>query len=344
VPAAAAETFETRDPHDDSLVGRVARGDAADAARAVAAACRAFDEGPWPRMSTTERRKLLHALADRIDANADELALLETRDCGKPLRESRGHDMPRAASNFRFFADYADLAGNEAYPTVEHHAYTLYPPAGVAVAISPWNFPLMLASWKVAPALAFGNTVVLKPAEQSPMTASRLGELALEAGFPPGVLNVVHGFGPGEVGEALTRDSRVQRITFTGESGTGRATMRAAAENLIPVSFELGGKSANVVFEDADMDAALAGAIRSIFGNKRRGVPGRLPPPRAAFDRRGVHGAVRAGDAEAAGGGSEGRRDRCRTAGRASPLGEGGRLREARTRGGRRAAHRRRPT
>ena len=267
VPAAAGETFETRDPHDDSVVARVARGGAEDAARAVAAARRAFDDGPWPRMSTAERRRLLHALADLIEANADELALLETRDCGKPLRESRGHDMPRAARNFRFFADYADLAGNEAYPTADRHAYTLYPPAGVAVAISPWNFPLMLASWKVAPALAFGNTVVLKPAEQSPMTASRLGELALEAGVPPGVLNVVHGFGPEEVGEALTRDRRVQRITFTGESATGRAIMRAAADNLIPVSFELGGKSANVVFEDADMDAALAGAIRSIFGN-----------------------------------------------------------------------------
>jgi aminomuconate-semialdehyde/2-hydroxymuconate-6-semialdehyde dehydrogenase len=267
VPAAAGQTFESRDPHDDSVVGRVARGDAEDAARAVSAARRAFDEGPWPRMSSGKRRRLLYALADLIDANSDELALLETRDCGKPLRESRSHDLPRAARNLRFFADYADLAGNEAYPTAEQHAYTLYPPAGVAVAISPWNFPLMLATWKVAPALAFGNTVVLKPAEQTPMTAAKLGELALEAGLPPGVLNVVHGFGPGEVGEALTRDGRVQRITFTGESATGRAIMRAAADNLIPVSFELGGKSANVVFEDADMDAALAGAIRSIFGN-----------------------------------------------------------------------------
>jgi len=267
VPAATGETFETRDPHDDSLLGRVARGGREDAARAVAAARRAFDEGPWPRMSTAERRRLLHALAGLIEERADELALLETRDCGKPVRESRGHDMPRAARNFRFFADYADLAGNEAYPTAEHHAYTLYPPAGVAVAISPWNFPLMLASWKVAPALAFGNTAVLKPAEQSPLTAARLGELALEAGLPPGVLNVVHGFGPGEAGEALTRDRRVQRITFTGESATGRAIMRAAAENLVPVSFELGGKSANVVFADADMDAALAGAVRSIFAN-----------------------------------------------------------------------------
>lgn len=267
VPAASGQTFETRDPHDGSLIATVARGSEQDADRAVAAARRAFDDGPWPRMSTAERRKLMHRLADLVEANLEELALLETRDCGKPIRESRAHDMPRVARNLRFFADYADLAGNEAYPMADRHAYVLYPPAGVAVAISPWNFPMMLATWKVAPALAFGNTVVLKPAEQAPLTATRLGELALEAGFPAGVLNVVHGFGPGEVGEALTRDPRVDRITFTGESSTGKAIMRAAADNLIPVSFELGGRSANIVFDDADMDAAVAGAIRGIFTN-----------------------------------------------------------------------------
>jgi len=267
VAASSGETFDDHDPHDGSVIARVARGTREDAERAVEAARRAFDEGPWPRMSTAERRRLLNALADLIEANGEELALLETRDCGKPLRESSSHDIPRAARNFRFFADYADLAGSEAYPTAEQHAYVLYPPAGVAVAISPWNFPIMLASWKIAPALAFGNTVVLKPAEQSPMTAARVGELALEAGLPPGVLNVVQGFGPGEVGETLTCDPRVDRITFTGETTTGKAIMGAAAQNLVPVSFELGGKSANVVFEDADMDAALAGAVRSIFGN-----------------------------------------------------------------------------
>ncbi len=267
VPSAGGETFESHDPHDGSLVAQVARGGEEDAARAVGAARRAFDEGPWPRMSTAERRRLLHALADLIEAHGEELALLETRDGGKPIRESSGHDVPRAARNFRFFADYADLAGSEAYSSAEQHAYVLYPPAGVAAAISPWNFPLMLASWKIAPALAFGNTVVLKPAEQTPMSAARLGELALEAGLPAGVLNVLHGHGPGEAGEALTRHPGVDRITFTGESATGRAIMAAAAENLTPVSFELGGKSANVVFEDADMDAALAGAMRATFTN-----------------------------------------------------------------------------
>lgn len=267
VAAAGGETFDDHDPHDGAVLARVARGSTQDAQRAVAAAREAFDEGPWPSMSTGERRAILHRLADLIDAHRDELAMLETRDCGKPIQQSTNHDIPRVARNFRFFADYADMAGNEAYPTAQQLTYTLYPPAGVAVAISPWNFPMMLASWKIAPALAFGNTVVHKPAEQSPLTAGRLGELALEAGFPPGVLNVVHGFGPGEAGEALTRDPRIDRITFTGESTTGKAIMGAAAQNLVPVSFELGGKSANVVFEDADMDAALAGAVQSIFGN-----------------------------------------------------------------------------
>jgi len=265
VRSSTHETFETRDPHDGSLIAQVARGTNDDAQRAVAAARKAFDDGPWPRMSTAERRRLLHRLADLVDEEADGLALLETRDVGKPIRETRNEDMPRVSRNVRFFADYADLAGSDAYPTQDRHTFVLHPPAGVVVAISPWNFPLMLASWKFAPALAFGNTVVLKPAEQSPLTAARIGELALEAGFPPGVLNVVQGFGPGAVGEALTRDPRVDRITFTGESATGRAIMSAAAQNLIPVSFELGGRSANVVFADADLELALAGTVRGIY-------------------------------------------------------------------------------
>ncbi len=267
VPSAEGRTFQTHDPHDGSLLAEVARGDREDASRAVAAAQRAFEDGPWPRMSTAERRRLMHALADLVEDHLEELALLETRDSGKPIREARGHDMPRVARNLRFFADYADLAANEAYPADGRLTYVLYPPAGVCVAISPWNFPLMLATWKLAPALAFGNTTVLKPAEQTPMTAARLGELALEAGFPEGVLNVVQGFGPDEAGEALTCDPRVARITFTGESATGNQIMAAAAANLIPISLELGGKSANVVFADADIDAAVDGAIRAIFTN-----------------------------------------------------------------------------
>lgn len=267
VPSQGGRWFETRDPHDGTPLARVASGDATDAQRAVTVARQAFDEGPWPRMSSSERKRLLHAFADEVDRHADELALMDVRDVGKPIREARGMDIPRVSRNLRFFADYAELAGSEAYPEGRLLSYVIYAPAGVVVAISPWNFPAMQVSWKIAPALAFGNTVVVKPAEQSPLSAARLGELALEAGLPPGVLNVVHGFGPGAVGEALTRDPRVDRITFTGESATGRAIMAAAAPNLTPVSFELGGKSANVVFGDCDLDEAVAGAIRAIFSN-----------------------------------------------------------------------------
>lgn len=267
VPSLDGQTFETHDPHDGTLLAHIAAGGAADADRAVTAARRAFDDGPWPRMDTGERRQILHAFADLVDRHAAEIALLDVRDMGKPIREATTMDLPRVSRNLRFFADYADLAESEAYPSPSFLRYVVYAPAGVVVAISPWNFPAMQASWKIAPALAFGNTVVLKPAEQSPLSAARLGELALEAGMPPGVLNVVQGFGPGSVGEALTQDARVDRITFTGESATGRLIMAAAAANLIPVSFELGGKSANVVFADCDLDAAVAGSIRAIYTN-----------------------------------------------------------------------------
>jgi aminomuconate-semialdehyde/2-hydroxymuconate-6-semialdehyde dehydrogenase len=267
VASADGARFPTHDPHDGTLLAEVAAGGAVEAGLALAAARRAFDEGPWPRMTADERKTLLYAFAELVDRDAADLALLDTRDMGKPLRESRDMDLPRVARNLRFFADYAAMAGSEAYPDGTRLSYVIYPPAGVVVAISPWNFPAMQASWKIAPALAFGNTVVLKPAEQSPLTAARLGALALEAGLPPGVLNVVQGFGPDAVGEALTRDPRVDRITFTGESGTGRTIAAAAAQHLIPVSCELGGRSANVVFADADLDAAVAGAIRGIFTN-----------------------------------------------------------------------------
>lgn len=267
VPGSSGELFQSIDPQDGSVVVAAPRGDAEDARRAIGAARRAFDEGPWPRMSAEERGWRLHALADRIEAEREALALLETRDTGRPISATRGHDIGRAAMNLRFFADYARLAGDEAYSRDGRASYVLSPPAGVVVAISPWNFPLMLSTWKIAPALAFGNTVVLKPAEQTPATVARLGQLALEAGLPDGVLNVVHGFGPGEIGEALTRDPRVDRITFTGSSATGRAIMAGAAESLTPVSFELGGRSANVVFDDADLDRALDGSLRAIYSN-----------------------------------------------------------------------------
>ncbi|MFE0025033.1 aldehyde dehydrogenase [Amycolatopsis sp. NPDC059021] len=259
------ETFETRDPHDNSLLGTVARGTAEDATRAIEAARAAFDDGPWPRMTPKERQKILHAVADNVESHLEELAMLETRDSGKIITQARHADIPRTAYNLRFFADYAAMAGNEAYPDGDLLSYTLYPPAGVVSAISPWNAPLMLASWKLAPALAFGNTAILKPAPQTPLTASRFGELALEAGLPEGVLNIVHGFGGDEVAGPLTTDPRVDRITFTGSTATGVRILRAAAPNLTPVSAELGGKSANIVFDDADLDVAVPESIRGIF-------------------------------------------------------------------------------
>ncbi|CAN5806693.1 aldehyde dehydrogenase [soil metagenome] len=268
VESAAGERFDTVNPWTRQPWAQVAMGAADDADRAVAAARAAFDDGPWPRMGHTERGALLHQLADRIEAHAEELAAADTTDMGKPLSAMRGKDVPRAAANFRFFADHARLRASESLPMDSgHHAYVRHEPAGVVAAIAPWNFPLMLESWKVAPALAWGNTVVLKPAEDTPASATLLAQLALDAGLPPGVLNVVHGYGPGSVGEALTRSAGVDRITFTGESATGRAIGQAAAANLTPYSFELGGKGANVVFADADLDQAVAWANRAIFTN-----------------------------------------------------------------------------
>ncbi len=260
--------FRTVDPWTRRPWAEVALGGPQDAGRAVAAARLAFDEGPWPRMGFAERGALLQGLADLIVANAGELAMADTTDMGKPISESRGNDVPRAAMNFRFFADHARLATADALPMDSgHHAYTRFEPAGVVAAIAPWNFPLMLESWKVAPALAWGNTVVLKPAEDTPASATILARLATAAGFPPGVLNVVHGYGPDSAGAALTADPRVDRITFTGESGTGRLISAAAAAHLTPVSLELGGKGANLVFADADLSTAVDWSIRAIFTN-----------------------------------------------------------------------------
>jgi aminomuconate-semialdehyde/2-hydroxymuconate-6-semialdehyde dehydrogenase len=247
--------FATVDPWTREAYADVALGGAEDADRAVTAARRAFDRGPWPRMGFAERGALLHRLADLVLEHADELAMADTRDMGKPISDARIKDVPRTAQNFRFFADHARLVTAEALPMdTGHHAYALYQPAGVVAAIAPWNFPLMLESWKVAPALAWGNTVVLKPAEDTPVSATVLARLALEAGFPP-------------AGAALTAHPGVDRITFTGESGTGRAIARAASANLVPVSLELGGKGANLVFDDADLANAVDWSIKAIFTN-----------------------------------------------------------------------------
>lgn len=267
VDSATGDRFETVDPHTGAAYGTVEEGGEADVARAVAAARRAFDDGPWPRMPVVQRRVLLNQLAQRFQEQLERFAVAETRDVGKPIAESRGYDMPRVGLQLRFFADQPFFLPGETHPMPGFHTFTTYEPKGVVAAISPWNFPLMLATWKIAPALGFGNTVVLKPAEQSPATATMLAELAAEI-LPPGVLNVVHGFGPQSAGELLVRSEGVDLVTFTGESATGVAVMEAAARTLKGVSLELGGKSPNIVFADADLDAALDAAVEGIFKNQ----------------------------------------------------------------------------
>lgn len=267
VESADGDRFETVNPYTREVWADIALGKQADVDAALQAARIAFDEGPWPRMGFTERQVLIHRFADLIEQHADELGSADSRDMGKPLAQAR-HDAARTALNFRFFADHAKMAVAETLPMdTGHHAYSRFEPAGVVVAIAPWNFPMMLESWKVAPALAWGNTVILKPAEDTPASATIMARLALEAGIPEGVFNVVHGYGGGSVGEFLTNDPRVDRITFTGESGTGKIISKAASNNLIPVSLELGGKNSNIIFADAEMDNAVTWAIQSIFRN-----------------------------------------------------------------------------
>jgi aminomuconate-semialdehyde/2-hydroxymuconate-6-semialdehyde dehydrogenase len=268
--SADGATFESVSPIDNTVIAHVARGGATDADRAVEAARRAFDHGPWPTMSPAARKKILHAAAALVEERLEEFATAETRDMGKPISESRTKDVPRAAYNLRFFADFAEHTHTETYakPWDNVMTYTLREPAGVSACISPWNFPLMLETWKIAPALAFGNTVVLKPAEQSPLTAGLLAQVFADAGMPPGVFNVVQGFGPGEAGERLTEHPGVDLVTFTGESVTGRLIMARAAGTLKRCSFELGGKSAAIVMADADLDRAVPGTIDGIFRNQ----------------------------------------------------------------------------
>ena len=268
VDSADGNTFESVTPIDNTVLATVAEGGAPEVDRAVAAARSAF--GAWGGMDPEDRRIILHRVAQGIEDRLDELAEWETRDMGKPITSSRSKDMPRSARNFRFFADYAAQAETKAWNQQAKgvFSYELREPLGVVGSISPWNFPLMLMTWKVAPALAFGCTVVAKPAEQSPITASILAEICRDAGMPPGVFNVVNGFGPDSAGEALTTHPDIDAVTFTGESNTGRAIMAAAAPTLKKLSFEMGGKSANIVMADADLDLAVPESLRGIFTNQ----------------------------------------------------------------------------
>ena len=266
-PSSSAKTMEVINPATEEVIAQVAAADASDVDAAVGAARAALD-GPWSKMSARERGRLISALADRLLARADDVARLETLHNGKPISESRHIEIPAAAECFEYFAGWADKVMGETIPVKGNYLnYTLREPVGVVAAIVPWNFPLLLAAWKVAPALACGNTVILKPASQTPLTALALGEIAVEVGLPPGVLNVVTGPGA-KVGQALVEHPGIDKIAFTGDTGTGKAIMRSAADTLKKITLELGGKSPNIVLADADLDAALRGATIGIFYGK----------------------------------------------------------------------------
>ncbi len=268
VDAASGRTFVTRNPATEEPICAVAEAGPEDVDRAVRAARRAFDDGPWPKMRAAERQRILTRLGDLILANADEIARLETIDNGKPIFESRQVDVGMVASCFHYFAGWATkLTGDTVPVNPAFFTYTLREPLGVIGAIIPWNFPMIMVGWKAAPALAAGNCVVIKPAAETPLTALRIGQLALEAGLPPGVLNVVPG--PGSVaGAALVAHPMVDKISFTGSTEVGRGIMKTAADTLKKLTLELGGKSPNVVFADADLDAAVKGATIGIFYGK----------------------------------------------------------------------------
>ncbi len=268
VESASGKTFPTINPATGEMLTVIAEGDERDADAAVGAARQAFESGPWPEMSASERARLLWKIGELIDKYNEELGRLETLDNGKPIFESRQIDMPMVAEVFRYYAGWATKIHGETVPVRGPFLhYTLREPLGVVAAIVPWNFPLLLASWKVAPALAAGNTVVLKPASWTPLTALRFAEICQEAGVPDGVVNVLTG--PGStLGKALVRHPGVAKVAITGETRTGQEILRDSADTLKHVTLELGGKSPNIVFADADLEAAVRGATIGIFYGK----------------------------------------------------------------------------
>jgi aldehyde dehydrogenase (NAD+) len=264
-----AKKFDTINPATGEVLTQVVEASPEAVDRAVSAARKAFEDrsGPWRKMSASERGRLIWRLADLVEQHIDELAELETLDNGKPIFESRYVDMPMVVDVLRYYAGWATKIHGETVNTFETAlTYTLREPVGVVGLIIPWNFPLLLASWKLGPALACGNTIVLKPAEQTPLTTLRFGELAIEAGVPAGVLNIVTG-GP-ETGKAIVRHPGIDKIAFTGSTAVGKEIMRSSADTLKRVTLELGGKSPNIVFADSDIDSAVKGAINGIFCGK----------------------------------------------------------------------------
>jgi aldehyde dehydrogenase (NAD+) len=265
--AASGKTMPVVNPATEEVIAEVASAGREDVDAAVAAA-RAALSGPWGKMSARERGQLIWKLGDRLMDKVDEFAKLETQHNGKPIFESRQIEVPACVECLQYFAGWADKIHGETVPVKANgFVYTLREPLGVCAAIVPWNFPLLQAVWKVAPALATGNTMILKPASQTPLTAIALGELALEVGFPPGVLNVITGSGS-VVGQALVEHPGIDKIAFTGDTSTGKGVMRSAADTLKHLTLELGGKSPNIVFPDADLDAAVRGATIGIFYGK----------------------------------------------------------------------------
>jgi aminomuconate-semialdehyde/2-hydroxymuconate-6-semialdehyde dehydrogenase len=268
---ASASTFAKVSPVTGEQIFDVCEADEATVDAAVGAA-RAALQGPWGRMSEQERAVVLRRVADLLERRFEDLVAAEVGDTGKSISQARTLDVPRGAANFRAFADFATTVPTESYTTVLPDGrralnYAVRKPVGVVAIVVPWNLPLLLLTWKVAPALACGNAVVVKPSEETPSSATVLAEVMAEAGVPDGVFNLVHGFGPSSAGEYLTRHPGVDAITFTGESATGTAIAKVAADRVKAVSFELGGKNAGLVFADSDLDAAVEGSVRSVFTN-----------------------------------------------------------------------------
>ncbi len=270
VDSASGKTFPTVNPSTGEVICQVAEADAADVDQAVSAARKAFEHGPWRnKISASERGKLLNRLADLIEKNIDELARLEALDNGKPYKVAKAADLPLTIACYRYYAGWTDKVQGKTIPIGgDYFCYTRHEPVGVVGQIIPWNFPLLMQAWKLGPALATGNTVVMKPAEQTPLTALRVGELIVEAGFPEGVVNLLPGYGP-TAGAAIAWHHDVDKVAFTGSTEVGHLIMEASAKsNLKRVTLELGGKSPNIVFADANMDEAIEGAHFALFFNQ----------------------------------------------------------------------------
>nr|WP_207200257.1 2-hydroxymuconic semialdehyde dehydrogenase [Pseudomonas sp. TH03] len=268
---ASGQTFPNISPIDGRTLSQVCEADSVLVERAVAAA-KVAQSGPWANFSASQRAQMLHKIADGIERRFEDFVAAEVADTGRPVQQARSLDIARGIHNFRTFAELINQAGNECFEMrtsdgSDVFSFSVRKPHGVVAIISPWNLPMLLMTWKVAPALACGNSVVVKPSEESPSTATLLAEVMHEAGLPAGVFNLVHGFGPNSAGEFLTRNPDVDAITFTGESRTGASIMKVAAEGVRDVSFELGGKNAAVVFADCDFEATVAGVLRSSFTN-----------------------------------------------------------------------------